>query len=358
MPITASFAPEIDIHGVTFVLPDGEDPFESVKLVQEIMRPRIGPPFVRPEDSSAWRLRFPRPAADRFEYMIEVTHASGARDVLCDPANPVRAPGPFGDKSVIEFPEYRSPGWLNASSPTGSSVEVTIYSGALRREMRTIVWTPAGAASKELLPLLVVHDGPEYDEFSSLTRWLAWSYERGHLPRARAALLQPIDRNETYSASAVYSRTLAHEILPVVLELAPTPGGRRMRAGIGASLGALAMLHAHRTYPATFGGLFLQSGSFFRQRFDSQEAAFTRFRRITRFMGKVLSEQQWPQPVPLAMTCGTAEENLLNNRHLRAALNRQGYEVDWFEHHDAHNWVSWRDTFEPALGPWLRKLWS
>ena len=36
-----------------------------------------------------------------------------------------------------------------------------------------------------------------------------------------------------------------------------------VRVGVGVSLGALAMLHAHRTQPPAFDALFLQSGSFF-----------------------------------------------------------------------------------------------
>ena len=55
---------------------------------------------------------------------------------------------------------------------------------------------------------------------------------------------------------------------------------------MGASLGALAMLHAHRMHPDLFGGLFLQSGSFFRQRLDRYERGFPRFGRISRFVGR------------------------------------------------------------------------
>jgi len=127
---------------------------------------------------------------------------------------------------------------------------------------------------------------------------------------------------------------------------------------MGASLGALALLHEHRLYPASFGGLFLQSGSFFRQRFDSQESSFVRFRRITRFVGKVLSDKGWAHPIPLTMTCGSAEENLHNNRWLRDVLSGQDYEIDWAEHPDAHNWVAWRDTFEPHLSRFLQRVWG
>src|SRR6185437_2515232 len=126
---------------------------------------------------------------------------------------------------------------------------------------------------------LVVHDGPEYAEYSSLTRFLdAMSWEE-RIPPLRAALIQPVDRNETYSASALYAGALVRELLPEIGKHAP----HGLRIGMGASLGALAMLHAHIRHPKTFDGLLLQSGSFFRQRSDKHESTFPRWQRVTRF---------------------------------------------------------------------------
>ena len=121
--------------------------------------------------------------------------------------------------------------------------------------------------------MLIAHDGPEYAEHAALTVLL------GQLPPLRATLLGPVDRNETYSASARYARALADEILPA---LPPAP----KRIGLGASLGALALFHVHRRYPESFDALFLQSGSFFR-RADSHERWFPRYERIARFVGGV-----------------------------------------------------------------------
>jgi enterochelin esterase-like enzyme len=354
---SASPAPTVDVRGVTFRLPDPNQALTAVHLAQEVIRPRVGPPFSRVNGSGQWRLRFPRPPADRLEYRFALTHRHGAVEIICDPANPLRAPGPFGEKSVVEFPGYRPPAWLQASIDPGAVRELSISSTVLRRRLPLVLWTAPDRSEGEPLPLLVVHDGPEYDRFSELTRFLAWGVSTDRIPSLRAALLAPIDRDEIYSASAAYARALAQEIIPALSQLAPTPLGRVMRAGMGASLGALAMLHAHRTNAAAFGGLFLQSGSFFRQRFDSQEAGFGRFRRITRFVGKVVSEVAWVQPIRLAMTCGRAEENLRNNRFIRDALAAQGYDISWHEHPDAHNWTSWRDTLDPHLTRFLRELW-
>jgi enterochelin esterase-like enzyme len=358
MSTPAIHAPRIDDEGVTFSIPDPDSSFTSVNLWQEILRPRPGPAFARPNGASAWRLRLQRPAADRIEYKLELTHRNGTVEVVCDPFNPLRAPGPFGDKSIVEWPNYKPPEWVTESAEAGTSFEVSIRNRALKRELPAIVWTSPGRSRIEPLPLLVVHDGPEYDEFSALTRYLAWATESNRIPPLRVALLKPVDRDETYSASAAYARALAHEVLPALSELAPAPHGRRMRAGMGASLGALAMLHTHRTNPASFGGLFLQSGSFFRQRFDPQESGFARFRRITRFVGRVATDTEWPHPISVSMTCGSAEENLHNNRYTRHILAAQGYDVAWHEHPDAHNWVSWRDTFDPHLARFLLRLWT
>ena len=118
------------------------------------------------------------------------------------------------------------------------------------------------------------------------------------------------------------------------------------------------MLHTHRLHPQSFGALYLQSGSYFRQRFDPQEAGFVRFRRISRFVGEILAGKGWVAPVPVQMTCGTAEENLANNRAVAVALAAHGYGVSLHEQRDAHNWVGWRDSFDPHLADLLRFAWT
>jgi enterochelin esterase family protein len=306
-------------------------------LGQDIVRPRPGPPFAWAD--GAWRVRFPRPDVDRLEYLLGIDGS-----FVPDPANPRRAPGPFGDKSVIEWPEYRPPAWLDSIADAGPVEHLEIRCRRLVARVQVLLYStpdPPGATA----PLLVVHDGPEYAQYAALTRFLdAMSWEE-QIPPLRAALVQPVDRDETLSASALYAAALTRELIPQLTRLAPH--GRRI--GIGASLGALAMLHAHRRHPKCFDGLLLQSGSFFRQRWDKHEAGFPRYARITRFVGTVLREQQAERPIPVALTCGTAEENLANNRAVAEALQRQGYPVWVGELRDAHNWICWRDGLDPHL---------
>jgi enterochelin esterase family protein len=127
---------------------------------------------------------------------------------------------------------------------------------------------------------------------------------------------------------------------------------------MGASLGALSMLHAHRLHPHAFGGLLLQSGSYFRRRYDSQEAGFARFGRITRAVGHIAGSRGTIGPIPVTLTCGLVEENLENNRAMAQVLRRQGYDLRFVESRDAHNWIAWRDVLHPHLAEILLRTWS
>jgi enterochelin esterase-like enzyme len=261
---------------------------------------------------------------------------------------------------VLEFDGYERTLWLAAEeAPAGTLEPFSFRSRTLHTEVSGDLWTAYGVREGASLPLLVVHDGPEFAEHASILRLFDSAIAELELRPFRAALLRPPrDRNEMYSASARYANALGGEILPTLRELAPSPDLAGARVGMGSSLGALAAFHAHRLHRHLFGGLFLQSGSFFRRTTDPQESGFGRFDRITRFVGSVLRAESAAAAIPIVMTCGLREENLANNRALRDALVRQHYDVRLHEHPDLHNWVAWRDTFHPHLVGLLERLWA
>lgn len=343
---------------IVFRYPDARGRLAGVRLVADLFKRKPPREFVRAEGS--WQLRLPAPPVDRLEYQLELVHRSGRRELVNDPEAP-RAPGPFGEKSVLELPGYALPEWLgDDEAPAGPVEPLLLRSRTLNGEVRGLLWSSAEAEPGRPLPLLVVHDGPEYSEYSALLRLLDSAAAEHEVPPMRAALLSPARgrRDEDYSASGRYASALERELLPWLARRAPASPDRGARVGMGASLGALAMLHAQRTRPETFGALFLQSGSFFRARFDRYERDFRRFDRIARFVGTVLRAPEWPEPVPVTLTCGTAEENLANNRAVFAALAAQGYAVDMHEIRDGHNWVAWRDSLYPDLVTLLQRVWT
>lgn len=321
--------------------PDGRH--AAVRLCSDLPLGADEREFAREE--KGWVLRIPQALIDRLEYQLELVGHDGAREVVRDAANPVEAPGAFGPKSVLVAPRYRPPAWLEGPAVDGALLDA----GDAR------IWSPSDARADARLPLLVAHDGPEYDELASLTRYCAAMIAAERLPPHRVALLPPGDRNERYSASAAYARELDNRVVPALREAVPVAG---RPVGMGASLGALAILHAHRRRPHLFAGLFLQSGSFFVPRFDRHESGFGRYQRIVRFVREVLrAPGPHPYAIPVTLTCGAEEENVHNNRLMARALEGQGYEAALHEVADLHNYTSWRDAFDPFLTTLLARLW-
>lgn len=326
--------------------PDPARALAGVGLVTELWKRATPRPYRRADDG--WELELGELPVDRLEYQLELVHADGRREIVLDPAAPT-VEAPFGPKSVVTTAGYHAPAWLSAAAPPGHDAPLELASPMLDAPVRGRLWTAAGLTPTTPAPLLVVHDGPELARFAALDHCLAVAIAAGTLPPLRAALLAPRDRNDDYAASDRYADALALDLVPALVHHAPLPDPRAC-AGLGASLGALAMLHAHRRHPGLFGALVLQSGSFFQRALDGQEAGFSRFARIEAFVREVVDAARWAPAIPVALTCGTGEENLANNRAMARALAAQGYPVTLDEVRDGHTWTGWRDTLAAALG--------
>jgi enterochelin esterase family protein len=179
----------------------------------------------------------------------------------------------------------------------------------------------------------------------------------GTLPPMRVALVSAGPRrNKRYAANPAYSRALTSRLLPALTEAVPTDGRPVL---MGQSLGALAALHAAWTSPGTFGGLLLQSGSFFTADLDPQESGFEHWPEVTGFVTSVRAATRAAPGAPLTtMVCGTAEENLDNNLAMRDHLAAIGVETAWGDIRDGHTWTCWRDTLDPHLTELLLRVWA
>ena len=319
---------------MTFRLADPDRRYVAVRLCSDLRERHA---FRRAGDD--WVLEIDTPLA-RLEYMLELEHGDGTSETVCDPANPERAPGAFGEKSVMLTPGYEPPAWLDADMVDGHVEELSIRARGLGASVPVRLWSAGDG------PLLVAHDGPEFDRLGSLTRYCGAMIAAGALPPHRVALLAPGNRDEWYSGSARYARALAADVMPALNPVDPV--------GIGASLGALAMLHAHVRRP--FAGLFLQSGSFFVLRHDAHEHRFPRFGRVVRVVRELKRDAGIPEPV--VMTCGAAEENLANNRLMARALAAQEFDVELHIVPDTHNYTGWRDALDPHLTRLLARVWT
>jgi enterochelin esterase-like enzyme len=325
-----------------FRLADPEGRYAAVRLRSDLPLSERERTFARRDGE--WVLSVAPPPVARLEYQLELVHRDGGTDVVLEPGNPHLAPGAFGEKSVWLAPHYEPPAWLDAEGVEGEVAELAPRGRGLRAHVHVRVWRPRGT---EPAPLLVAHDGPEYDRLAGLTRYSAAMIAAGTLPPHRVALLAPGHRDEWYSGSALYARALLTDVLPAL-------GPAHAPVGMGASLGALAMLHAHSRRP--FAALFLQSGSFFVPRFDAHEKRFPRYRRVVRVTREL--HRDAGRPVPATLTCGAAEENVHNNRVMARALGNQGFDAALHEVPDMHNYTGWRDALHPHLTRLLERVWA
>ena len=347
----AETEPQVTPDSVTFRLPDADSALEGTRLLPALSLPATDLDFTFTDH--AWHLTLPRPPVHRMEYRFQLRHLAGDLEEICDPGNPRRAPGAFGDKSVVEFPDYTAPAWLTAAGSESEIADLAIHAPLLDRDIAVRLWSPAPAEAP--LPLLVAHDGPEYDRLASLTTYAGAMIAGGELPPFRVALLAPGDRDDEYAANPRYAASLHQRVMPALRQAVAVT---EPAVGMGASLGGLAMLHAQRALPGLFGGLFLQSASFLTVDLDPQEQhRFGRFGQVSVYVADVLRSVPH-QTVPVVMTCGLAEENLANNRQMATTLTKQGYDVRLVEVPDAHNYVGWRDAFDPSLTTLLRSVWT
>ncbi len=334
-----------------FRLLDPEQRLAGVRLWQELGIPADQLDFAAVD--GGWALRLPRPYTHRMEYLFECCDHAGQRTSRTDPTNPLVVDGAFGPHSVLELPGYAPPAWLEVQ-PVESRSERLVVADTPVGDVEVDVWSPADTPRGAALPLLLAHDGPELAAYAALSHYVGASIAEGTLPPMRLALLAPGERNARYAADAGYAAALTH-VLRSVRGAFPV---RRRPVLMGASLGALAALHAEWQHPGTFGGLFLASGSFFTADTDPQERDFARFAAVSRFVTRVQQATRAPSRPAVVMTCGSMEENVHNNRVMARRLAALGTLHRYVEHPDVHNYTAWRDVLDPHLTALLTRTWG
>jgi enterochelin esterase family protein len=332
---------------VVFRLADPEHALGGVRLWQELGLAAELLEF-KPV-GYGWELRLPRPSVHRMEYLFDLDETG----TITDPTNPRVVGGAFGEHSWLPLPGYVEPAWL-AVEPVGSTLTPLAVEDTPVGPVEVQVWAPDGIAPSFELPLLLSHDGPEFASYAGLTQYVGAMVASGDLPPLRLALIRPSERNLWYAANPDYATALTQHVLPAVTAAYAS----RKPVLMGASLGGLSALHAEWNHPGTFAGLFLQSGSFFALETDPQESDFEYFAEVTGFVGTVLAAGEPPSRPLVAMTAGTPEENVHNNRVMAARLAELGLEVTFDETPDMHNFTAWRDVLDPCLTALLQRTWA
>jgi enterochelin esterase family protein len=305
-------------------------------------------PFTRIPGTDLWYHVLELPEGSRVEYKLEVSVGPETR-LIQDPLNPRLAHDPFGANSVCHAAGYQVPDWIHEdpATPKGSLEERVLHSEALRGQRRVTLYRPARFRASRRYPLLIVHDGRDYERFASLTTVLDNLIHRLDIPGMVVALTQPPNRMEQYRDSAEHARYIAEELVPLLESELPLIGAPEGRGLMGASLGAVASLSTAIRYPGMFGRLLLQSGSFAFSDIGTHDRGEI-FDPIAEMVNRY---RAGPFPVSerVFVSCGTHESLIYENRSLVPVLQRTGMDVRFVEARDGHNWENWRDRLREGL---------
>ncbi|MEX1025407.1 MAG: alpha/beta hydrolase-fold protein [Planctomycetota bacterium] len=308
-------------------------------------------PFQRIVGTDVWTLELELQHAARVEYKLEIV-AGGQQRLVQDPLNDQLARDPFGANSVVTGPGYVDPEWAeeHPSARKGEVVERRLKSDIFGDVRPLSIYKPARFSETRRYPLIVVHDGLDYQGFAAFTTVLDNLIHRLEIPPLIAALTQSPNRLDEYAASDQHARFLVDEIVPLLEAEFPLLEDPRDRALLGASFGAVASLHAAWSRPGTFGKLFLQSGSFAFTDIGGHERG-PLFDPVVEFVNRFRANPGVPAQ-EIFLSCGVYESLIYYNRSLLPVLQGTGADVRLVESQDGHNWENWRDRLRDGL-TWL-----
>lgn len=300
------------------------------------------PPFQRLGGSDVWVLSLPLPREAMIEYRIGIHRHERRADVL-DPLNPHTTTNPFGINSMALGIDRRRPEWTlpRDSVSAGEITEVRVQSRTWGERRHHQLYLPASQNSP--LPLLVVHDGHDFLDHSSLATVLANLIADESIPPVAALLHRPTRRLTEYAHD---ERHVAH-----VLDEAIPHLGRRMDLDgrtvvLGSSLGAVAALSLAWHRPEEVTAIALLSGSFAHSLSDDRPAAI--FGPVVELAATVDRDRRLAGMRAYA-SCGRYEGLIDLNRSLVPRLRAVGMDIAYDETWEGHQWASWRDRLRPAL---------
>ena len=324
---------------------------DEVRLRHWIFGLASAQPFIRLIGTDLWFITMELPKKSRVEYKIEVQRGDRI-ELQQDSLNPMLARDPFGANSVVTGTGYEVPDWVrfDPEARPGNLEERIVRSPAMRRDQRVMLYLPARFRRTRRYPLLVVHDGGDFLDYSGMKTILDNLIHRFEIPEMIVAFTWPGQRLVEYAHDPAHARWLTEDLVPKLEANYPVSTRPEERGLMGASFGAVASLSTACRYPGFFGRLFLLSGSF----------AFTDIGRHQRgpYFDPVVEFINGYRMNPVAVsqrvmvTCGTYESLIYENRSFIPLLQSTGMEVRYTEARDGHNWENWRDRQREGLA-WL-----
>lgn len=300
-------------------------------------------------DTDLWAATTVLPSGSRVEYQLE-TRRGDHYETFNDPLNPKVAHSPMGSSSVCAATGYEVPDWVHhdPEARQGEIVEDVLRSKALRREQSVKLYLPARYNTALRYPLLVVHDGDDYLDYTAMKTVLDNLVHRLDVAPLVVAFVPPRDRLKEYPNHAPHARFIARELVPRLAERLSLLDDPQGRALMGSSFGGIAALSTAVRYPGEFGSLLLQSASMVFTDIGSDHGGGPAFDPVVKFVNRYRAKPTRPVE-RIFMSCGTYEPLITPNRSMVPVFRTAGMAVNYVEARDGHNWEDWRDRLRDGL---------
>lgn len=265
---------------------------------------------------------------------------------IADPLNSQSWQGGRGHAvSALEMPDAPvQPGWDRPENPDSPAVCLQWRSARLGNTRRVWVFT-SGEAQAESRPLAILLDGQFWAQSMPVWPALTSLTHRGHLPPAVYLLIDAIDtahRSRELPCNADFWLAVQEELLPLVKTTTAFSDDPQRTVVAGQSFGGLSSLYAGLNWPARFGCVLSQSGSYWwPHRGGYQDGTIVEQLKI----GKVSA-----QGLRIVLEAGIREPIIFRaNQALYAQLPSAPQSIFWRQVDGGHDALCWRGGLMQGL---------
>jgi enterochelin esterase-like enzyme len=278
------------------------------------------------------------PSDGRVEYKILVDSMW-----QLDPRNPQRAMGGWGDNSDVWMPHYKNNDiTTDANVPHGKIDTLWFNSYSLKVRHPVFVYTPPTLSSGEQLSSVYVTDGGDYITIGKMNIVLDKLIAEKKIRPVIAIFVEPRtvlnnpttnQRMKEYSASDDYLDFLEKEVAPTVESKYPVMPRASERLIIGASMGGIIS-----TYAVLKRGNFIANCAAQSPSYWEADSALVK-----------LVDTVSKSPVNIYIGTGNINDTQVEARLVKDKLLARGFQVNFAEYNEGHNWTCWRTRLPVIL---------
>ncbi|MGI9202468.1 MAG: alpha/beta hydrolase [Woeseiaceae bacterium] len=220
------------------------------------------------------------------------------------------------------------------------SEDIRISSNVLGYDLQYRVYLPEGFEVQNKLPVLYVTDGHFYLDDGRMDELLDRLVEDAEIEPLVAIFVDARDpddlkvnrRNAQFLCNRDYLKFYVDELLPRIETDYPVATSRRGRTVMGLSFGATNAACFGLFGSAAFSGVAMQSPA--NHPLPDLLPAF---------------EEAPKLPLRIFLSTGKPDDNTTANRKFHRVLKDKGYDMQYVEVRQGHNWKNWRPLLDDVL---------